>query len=120
MSKATTLRQAAAAVMSYSKTVAEGLRKDRDWLWLVGNLKDEPEARSVLKETGWRFSKPGHEIEETGERAHWYFAEKYTGGLRRGKVKARRAASKASSKSNQPNPELLCTNPNEEFEAMFG
>ena len=125
MSKATTLTDAAAALIGHSAEVGSCLRRDRDWLWLVGDYKDDPETRTVLKDTGYRFSKGGHDLEESGEKAHWYFGLSANGKGRRNKAKASRAASKATGDtvkaitgSAEVNPELY--GQADEFDNMFG
>jgi len=129
MAKATTLKEAAVAVVKYSTEVTKNLRQERDWLWLTGDYKDDPDTRAVLKETGFRFSRNGHALvdkegEETGEVAHWYFAAgfKPRGRGARRRVKAKRAAAAATRPTpTTPTADLLPSdNVDEEFEAMFG
>lgn len=127
MPKATTLQEAALAVVGHNKALAESLRRDRDWLWLVGDFKDDEDARAVMKEAGYRFSRKGHEIEETGEIAHWYFGLSAGTGRRtqRVRAKAKKSAVKATdetvnalTKPAKVSPELTASA--DEFEGMFG
>ena len=123
MSKATSLKLAAATLVKHDLAVAQLLRSDRDWLWLVGDYKEKPKTRSVLKDTGFRFSRKGHEL-ESGETANWYFSMKISN---RTKVKAKRAVVKATEATKaavvraKVDPSLLASdNPADEFEKLFG
>jgi hypothetical protein len=120
--KATTLKQAVATLVRHDLSVAKCLRPDRDWLWLVGDYKEAVETRAVLKDTGFRFSRKGRDL-ESGETAHWYFCASL-----RTRVKAARAAAKAVKPAVKAEPAepavspslLVVGDPGDEFTKMFG
>lgn len=94
--KATSLKEAVASIIQHSMDVAKNICQDREWLWLKGDYRDDPDTRKVLKDTGFRFSPKGHEL-ESGDIAHWYFAANIGNSRRRRrKVKARANANAAA------------------------
>ncbi len=122
--KATTLKAAAAALAAHNlDLVKKSLHRDRDWLWLEGDYREDADTRQVLKDTGFRFARKGHEL-DNGDTAHWYFAEGYRGRKRRRGPRPPPQAQRAAPQASKPQPkeagaDLFCTDPDAEFDALF-
>ena len=102
----------------HSPDVAKCLRQDREWLWLTGDYRNDPETRELLKGMGFRFASKPHEL-PGGETARWFFA---TTGFRPEGRRRKRAVAKVKRAANNSRPRkdlLVGDNPDEEFEALF-
>ena len=59
---------------------------DRNWVWIITNLKSDEGARKAVKEFGFRFKKGGEHTLPSGRTARWaHHCERPTRGSKPGK-----------------------------------